>query len=288
MLANQAEVHKKRSDETLLQSSAVGDSKANVIAERAQRGTLGHLGRTSSRASRDFRPRWSARPRRGRWRPSATPGLDRARSLPTPLARPPKAGPAGPPVRVQSLAPRQVDVLLLELLGQALHPPSAANGLQRPRARRSPGRRRRRGRWPRRSSPRSRPTQRPEQALDRVEVLHVPRPPPSSVNDPAAVIEDPLHHQPLVPVAGIVLVPDQETRSCAPSARFSHGLHTLDSLHRTTSNRSRRDPRRRIPRARNVEPRSDAELVVGTGLGVGAEVSPLALRSSEGPNSRVS
>ena len=35
MIANQAEVQKKSSDETLLQSSAVGDSKANVIAERA-------------------------------------------------------------------------------------------------------------------------------------------------------------------------------------------------------------------------------------------------------------
>ena len=98
--------------------------------------------------------------------------------------------------------------------------------------------------WARRVPPRSRPTQRPAQAPDRTEVLLFPRPPPTvvvlqvlvamrRVNDSAAVIEDPLHHQPLVPVAGIVLVTDQKTRFSAPSARSSLGLRTLDSLTET-------------------------------------------------------
>ena len=37
-----------------------------------------------------------------------------------------------------------------------------------------------------------------------------------------------------------------------------------------------------------MEPRSDAELFVGAAPGVGAEVDPLALRSSKDPSSRVS
>ena len=37
-----------------------------------------------------------------------------------------------------------------------------------------------------------------------------------------------------------------------------------------------------------MEPRSDAELFVGTGLGVGAEFDTLALRNSKDPSSQVS
>ena len=107
-------------------------------------------------------------------------------------------------------------------------------------------------------------------------------------------------------VAGIGLVPDLESRSCAPSARYPRSA-SIPSTHSTEppatdhdetpaenprSNPWARsvsnDPSHQAGGARDVEPRSDAELVVGTGLGVGARVGPLALHSSKDPSSRVS
>ena len=125
------------------------------------------------------------------------------------------------------------------------------------------------------------------------------------VCDPAAVIEDPLHHQPLVPVTGIVLVPDQDSRSCAPSARLAQPpyprlspqnlrqlittkLPAKNSWSSPWASSVSNDPCLQAGGVRDVVARNDVELVVGTGLGVGAEAGPLALCSCPDPSSRVS